>query len=290
MIGAAHIEPMLPELNRGISDRILALLEQSALLGAHPSAPAKSTQGEFVRVTDAHFSNLIEGHDTPVADIERALKGGYSDDPKTRDLQMEAVAHVEVQRMIDQGWMPFPPLSVDGIRWIHQEFCSRLSDSFLEIEDPSKGTMVRVTPGELRSHHVGVGRHLAPEPGALPELLDHFVQAYSSPMLDSKQRILVVPASHHRLLWIHPFADANGRVARLFSHALLKEFGLGSELWPLSRGLALEAVRYKQLLQAADEPRRGDLDGRGSLTEAGLSEFCAFFLDVCTDQIESMSG
>ncbi|HEX5783676.1 MAG TPA: hypothetical protein VFY35_03005, partial [Burkholderiaceae bacterium] len=29
-------------------------------------------------------------------------------------------------------------------------------------------------------------------------------------------------------------------------------------------------ARYKALLQAADEHRRGDLDGRGNLTQAGL--------------------
>ncbi|HTJ57221.1 MAG TPA: hypothetical protein VL418_06640 [Devosiaceae bacterium] len=39
---------------------------------------------------------------------------------------------------------------------------------------------------------------------------------------------------------------------------------------------------------AADEPRRGDRDGRGNLTAAGLSAFCAFFMATCLDQARFM--
>jgi len=84
------------------------------------------------------------------------------------------------------------------------------------------------------------------------------------------RKIIGVAASHHRLLWIHPFIDGNGRVTRLLSHALLRELDVGSELWSVSRGLARRVAEYKSSLQAADEPRRGDLDGRGNLTLAVL--------------------
>ena len=97
-----------------------------------------------------------------------------------------------------------------------------------------------------------------------------------------------VAASHHRLLWIHPFLDGNGRVARLFSHAWLRELGVGSEIWSVSRGLARNVTEYKSRLMAADAQRRGDLDGRGNLTQAGLNEFSRFFLQVCVDQVSFM--
>jgi hypothetical protein len=45
----------------------------------------------------------LEGHDTHPIDIERALKGDYSNDAKKRDLQLEATAHIAVQRWIDSG-------------------------------------------------------------------------------------------------------------------------------------------------------------------------------------------
>ena len=72
------------------------------------------------------------------------------------------------------------------------------------------------------------------------------------------------------------------------SHAKLKRLGIGSSLWSVARGLARNVDRYKALLMAADEPRRSDLDGRGSLSQSALVEFCEFFLRTCVDQIEYM--
>lgn len=290
MTGTARMEPMLPVLDPGLGDQVLALVEKSSSFSGSLNASLKASVGDIIRAMNCYYSNLIEGHDTHLADIERALKNDYSEEPKKRDLQLEAKAHIEVQGMIDRDEMPFPVLSVEGICWIHREFCSRLPDSLLEIEDPVTKTTIHMEPGELRTHQVEIGKHLAPEPSALLALLGRFVQAYSSPMLSKTQRILSVGAGHHRLAWIHPFMDGNGRVTRLLSHALLKELGIGSELWSVSRGLARNVGRYKELLQAADEPRRGDLNGRGTLTEAGLAEFCRFFLGICIDQIDFMKS
>ena len=290
MTGATHMEPMLPDIDAGLGDQVLDLVAKSGSFAGGLNLPLKTSIGDLVRAMNCYYSNLIEGHDTHLADIERAMKNDYSKEPKKRDLQLEAKAHIEVQRIIDRGEMPHPAVSVDGIRWIHREFCSRLPDSLLEMEDPVTKKTVRMVPGELRKYHVVVGRHAAPEPEALDELLARFVQAYSSPMLSKTQRIVSVGAGHHRLAWIHPFMDGNGRVTRLLSHALLRELGVGSELWSVSRGLARNVDRYKVLLEAADEPRHGDRDGRGNLTEAGLANFCRFFLDTCIDQVTFMQS
>ena len=83
--------------------------------------------------------------------------------------------------------------------------------------------------------------------------------------------------------WMHPFLDGNGRVARLHTHVLLHSWGLTNGLWSPLRGFARTESRYKSLLQAADEHRRGDLDGRGNLTQAGLVEWIRYTLEVCID-------
>jgi len=115
-----------------------------------------------------------------------------------------------------------------------------------------------------------------------------FEEAYDATRLTKSRQVIAVAAAHHRFLWIHPFLDGNGRVARLMSHALLLDIGVGSALWSVSRGLARNAGDYKRLLMAADEPRRNDLDGRGALSEDALVDFCRFFLDACLDQIRYM--
>ncbi len=85
-----------------------------------------------------------------------------------------------------------------------------------------------------------------------------------------------VVASHHRYLWIHPYFDEKGRVARMMSYVALLEIEIGSNLWSVAR----DQKQYKLLLEAADGERRGDLDDRGTLPQKALIEFCKFFLNV----------
>ena len=103
-------------------------------------------------------------------------------------------------------------------------------------------------------------------------------------------QVLAAAASHHRLAWIHPFLDGNGRVARLHTHALLRHMGLTTGLWSPLRGFARSQERYDATLAAADEPRAGDLDGRGTLTERGLLAWISYVLEVSLDQVRFMSG
>ena len=104
------------------------------------------------------------------------------------------------------------------------------------------------------------------------------------------QRLVAVAAAHHRLLWIHPFLDGNGRVARLMSYAMLLETLDTGGIWSIARGLARNESTYKGLLMACDAPRRNDLDGRGHLSEEALAKFTKFFLTTCIDQVDFMEG
>lgn len=281
-------EPFLPDT---FSDRLESLAIELPLAAGQFSgrlAPrVRLAVGELVRSMNCYYSNLIEGHDTHPHDIDRALVADYSANPEKRALQLEARAHIEVQRMIDGGQAPkASPLSLDYILWTHREFCSRLPPEALWVVDTRTTEKLPVVPGELRTRMVAVGIHVPPPPEDLLAFMTRFEAAYKS---DSKLKQLVsVAASHHRLAWIHPFLDGNGRVARLISHAMLKELGIGSTLWSISRGLARSVTDYKTNLMAADEPRQGDLDGRGNLSHKSLIAFCEYFLAQCLDQVRFM--
>jgi len=69
----------------------------------------------------------------------------------------------------------------------------------------------------LRQRDVKVGQHVAVSPGSLPRFLARFAEVYGG--LGRLDSLVSVAAAHHRLLWMHPFLDGNGRVARLMSHA-----------------------------------------------------------------------
>lgn len=102
--------------------------------------------------------------------------------------------------------------------------------------------------------------------------MDYFARRYRFEKLGKAGRTLAIPAAHHRFNYIHPFPDGNGRVSRLMSHAMAHEAGIAAHgLWSISRGLArgLESRKdYKRMMDHADMPRQGDLDGRGKPVRA----------------------
>ena len=132
-----------------------------------------------------------------------------------------------------------------------------------------------------------VGVHVAPPADELPSWMARFDEG-APERFGRAERLVAIAAAHHRLLWIHPFADGNGRVARLLSHALLRQSGVGSPLWSVARGLARNIDAYRAYLARADDPPQSLLDGRGILSDGRLADFCRFFLAACSDQVRFM--
>lgn len=272
----------------GLNDLALDLAQKSA--GFRRSLPPSllPSLARLVRAMNCYYSNLIEGHDTHPVDIERALKHDYSKDARKRDLQLEARAHIEVQRWIDEGGLKGRAVTTNGIRETHTRFCELLPEDLLIVEDPNTKERLPMIPGELRHRDVKVGHHFAISPGAVPRFLERFEHIYSR--LGKTNAILSAAAAHHRLLWIHPFLDGNGRVARLISHAMLLDLLDSGAVWSVARGLARRVEEYKQHLANCDNERRNDLDGRGNLSEEALAEFTRFFLTACIDQVTFMES
>ena len=148
-----------------------------------------------------------------------------------------------------------------------------------------------VEAGEIRRRFVHVGRHLPPGAEYVSEFMRRFETFYDPNVMHGLRPITILGAAHHRLMWIHPFLDGNGRVARLFTDAYFYRFRLaGYGLWNVSRGLARQRDNYRRYLEAADFRRENDLDGRGNLSNRTLTEFCRFFLEVCIDQVKFMNS
>ena len=246
---------------------------------------------------NSYYSNLIEGHNTRPRDIERALAGQFDSDQERRNLQIEAAAHVRLQAELDRSAQlaATEPASPDFILWLHREFYRDASEEMLRVRGGGREFLME--PGLWRSreeHDVAVGRHIPPSSHRVTDFMTYFAERYRFDRLGRAARILAIPAAHHRFNYIHPFPDGNGRVSRLMSHAMAHAAGIGSHgLWSISRGLArgLESRSdYKRMMDYADTPRQGDLDGRGNLSERALAEFALWFLRVCLDQVTFMSA
>ena len=284
------IEPLLIPSNarhRGeLADLVLDLAAKSTGLRRSLPDGVVNALSNLVRSMNCYYSNLIEGHYTHPIDIERALNEDYSNDPKKRDLQLEARAHITVQKWLDEDGLSGKATSTEGVLEVHRRFCESLPDDLLWVENPKTKDRIKIVPGKLRKRDVRIGKHIPVSPGALPRFMKRFEQAYER--LGKVDSIIAAATAHHRLLWLHPFLDGNGRVARLLSYAMLRESLDTGGLWSIARGLARNEDEYKGHLAACDLPRRNDLDGRGNLSEEALVEFVRFFLKICIDQVTFM--
>lgn len=289
----ARIEPCGIEeaVPVALSDLVLEIRSKAEGLGRqlHPKAAAELRR--MTRIMNAYYSNLIEGHNTRPRDIEAALAGRI-EEVEDRPLAQEAAAHVRVQDWIDdlaaRGGLP-EPTSVPFLQDIHRRFYEAMPEDFRFMEH--RGIRTPIIPGAFRAEgeEVTVGRHQPPSAPRIPAFMAHFERRYRGLTQGATGRILSIPAAHHRFNYIHPFLDGNGRVSRLMSHAMCHEAGIGGHgLWSISRGLARglqDPAEYKERMDAADQPRRGDLDGRGNLSLATLTTFTGWFLSVILDQL-----
>lgn len=288
------MEPMLPvsgghELAE-LSVKIFA--KAGELKASLPSRVVRRELAGLVKGMNSYYSNLIEGHKTLPRDIEKALQEDFSDKEALRNQRM-SVAHIAAENAMRDLLSSRPETDVfapEFIAWLHQEFYRHLPEEEWFTTSQS-GKKYRIEPGRWRDHNVDVGRHIPPDHPVVGEFLSRFHAVYKDDGIYATNRLVALSAAHHRLAWIHPFGDGNGRVARLHSQSAMIQAGIdGDGLWTLSRGLARSRSRYYSVLQSADQQRHGDLDGRGNLSDKGLSEFCLFFLSQMLDQIEFMIG
>lgn len=245
------------------------------------------------RTMNSYYTNRIEGEHTRPSDIERALLQDYSANADIARKQRLAVAHIRTEehceasldrRLEEEGadaprWL----YSGEALTWLHGELFRDLPVDDLRLSDGSV-----MVPGELHHRGVAVGRHEAPAATSMPRFIARWQEVYGKVRRGGASEVASA-AAHHRLASIHPFPDGNGQVARLHTHLLLHGWGLTCGLWSPLRGFARTEQTYKALLQAADEHRRGDLDGRGNLTQAGLVRWIEYTLDVCIDEVEFMA-
>lgn len=282
------IEDVIPE---ALSDLVVTVRAAASEvgIGLHPNS-ARELRG-MVRIMNAYYSNLIEGHNTRPRDIEDALAGLPVDEDR-RPLAEEAVAHVRVQAWIDDladRRELIEPTAISFIQEVHRRFYNAMPEEFRFTE--MNGVRQEIIPGMFRSHgqEVAVGRHQPPSAERVPAFMDHYAMRYRGLTQGATGRILSIPAAHHRLNYIHPFLDGNGRVSRLVSHAMVRVAGIGGYgLWSISRGLARgleDRNEYKTRMDMADTERQGALDGRGNLSQSRLESFSDWFLKVMLDQI-----
>jgi Fic family protein len=261
----------------------LALAASS--LAHHPIA--QHLRG-LLRVMNSYYTNRIEGQHTRPSELEQALRQDFSNDARLAAKQRLAVAHIDAEIELEQRYRGEAGAralySPGAVCDLHRTLFARLPAQDLQAVSEAP-----IVPGQWRQREVSVGRHVAPVASSIEAFVARWATVYG-PLRRGEAMLVGMAAAHQRLGWIHPFIDGNGRVMRLHTHVVLTALGYTGGLWSPLRGFARSVDRYYALLAAADEPRRGDLDGRGNLSEAALVDWVDYTLDVCLDQVGFMEA
>lgn len=280
-----QFEPLLPSALR--QEPLLAKAHDLAMAAtALAGQPIAKEMRGLLRAMNSYYTNRIEGQHTRPHELEQALRQDFSKDAHLAARQRLAIAHIDAEVALEaryagnEGAKALYGLA--AIRDIHRALFVQLPDA-----DLSTGDGAVIVPGEIRSREVSVGRHVAAAASTVEQFLIRWVDVYGG-VRRGEAALVAMAASHQRLGWVHPFVDGNGRVMRLHSHCLLSALGYTGGLWSPLRGFARSVDRYYALLAAADEPRRGDVDGRGNLSEAALVDWIDYVLEICLDQVAFM--
>jgi Fic family protein len=288
------LTPILPgkKLIGPLKDMATEVATASAGLEKSIARATARTLGERLRLINSYYSNLIEGHKTTIAEIEAALASRFVDKPERRYAQELCAAHVLTERefMAQSEHDPgFDVCSSDVLSRIHATFYSHLPAEHLTTHHAGGFTGIPVMPGTLRDSEVSVdGRtQHGPRADTLPRHMAIFREAFTPRAFHGDEKLIAAAISHHRLTWLHPFRDGNGRISRLHTGLYLAGINVNQcNLWSLSRGFSRNKDGYMLNLRATDSPERAN--GQDFFDEALTADFCRFFFEICLDQISFM--
>ena len=282
MESTQRIEPcQLGSVPDRIADLVADVVAKSARLEARLAPATAVGLADLLRLANCYYSNLIEGHVTRPRDIERALAEDMDKDRRLRGSAARgcrACAGSTVDRYpfreggvgragVHRGDYLDPPGVLPGCGGRHGD---PQTAGRWQLSDEA-----RVFSNTVRSGQLGGSPPATVECGG-GFVHGIFQRRFALGSLGSAGRLPAIPIAHHRLNYIHPFPDGNGRTSRLMSHAMALRANIGAHgLWSVSRGLARGLPgrpTYQEMMDHADTPRSSATDGRGNLSLRALGD------------------
>lgn len=185
-----------------------------------PLAPENAKQLHSVYLAKGVMATTaIEGNTLTEEEVLAQIEGRLELPPSRQYLGQEIENVVKACNLIGQEVIPrgHSPISPDDVK----EYNRLVLEAIPLGED--------VVPGEIRGHSVGVGRYRGAPAEDCEYLLARFCQWLNNlefpEGLEQPFSTLTAIAAHLYFLCIHPFADGNGRTARLIEFRYLLQAG-----------------------------------------------------------------
>jgi Fic family protein len=200
----------------------------AALRPLSPESVASLAVAWDVRMV--HESNAIEGNSLTLRETELVLSKGVTVSGKPLKDHIEALNLAKAWEQVKELAKPNAVLTERDLLDLHRIVLTRVEDSFA---------------GSYRTGSVRIAgsNHVPPNPVTVPELREELITELGN-IADPVERAAKL---HHGIARIHPFADGNGRTARLAMNFVLISAGYPPISIPTDLRLA-----YYEALEAAD--------------------------------------
>jgi len=218
---------------------------------------------------EAVGSARIEGNTTQLLELMDAEQSPESRIPQgVKEIRNMEKALVFIDRIINRQ-----AIDLDFISEVHR----------LIIEDlrPPPAGDGDHRPGKFRQEEVGIGHssHLPPPPWEIVQLMKELVTFMNTDHAP-KYDLIKAAQFHHRFVWIHPFENGNGRMARLLTYALMIKQGFrlnNSRIINPTSVFCMDRNLYYKMLSIADNG-----------TKEGQEMWCTYMLRGLRDEIRKI--
>ena len=258
--------------------QIQATLQALDIMPMHPEEAYELNTTYLAK--GIHGTTAIEGNRLSERQVLELIQGDATLDPEDhlQIKQIDSVVSAYTAVALDTVPREPPAFSIELLHQYHG-----LVLDGLETDE--------ARAGQLRTHNVTVGRYLAPPPDDCEILLAQFCDWLNTEMpvpdrfksYELAFEIVKAIMAHVYFALIHPYADGNGRMARLIEHTLLLRAGVpASAAHVFSYCYSRTRYRYYQELQDT----HGDFVD-GAYRRLELSKFVLYALDQAMEELES---
>ncbi|WP_281168476.1 Fic family protein [Desulfovirgula thermocuniculi] len=243
-----------------MQEKLLLVSELKRKLdGFRPFSPVQAARlREYLLVEWTHHSTALEGNTLSLRETRLVLLDGLTVGGKTLREHLEVVDHRDAVEWLEEAVRGGVPLTEGLVREVHR----------LVLKSTFPGEAGRYRRGGVR---IAGSRHVPPAAGDVPSLVREMAEEYAGRA--GEHPVLRAAWLHWRLAWIHPFADGNGRTARL-----LMNFSLMRDGYPPAVIRKEDRLRYLDALEAASIG--GDLEPFAELVAERVHESLLLYLEA----------
>jgi len=229
---------------------------------------------EIFHMLESISSARIEGNRTTVLEYIESKLDTSTDKP--RNIQEIDNMHKTISLIDD--YIKDSPINKTFISMVHQAVVEGLLP-------PPNGEGDK-TPGQYRKENVRINKsqHQPPDFTRVTDYMDGLIK-FIGQDVPSKFDLIKVAQVHHQFVWIHPFANGNGRTVRMLTYAMLVKYNFkineGRILNP-SAVFCIDRNKYYEYLSLAD-----------SGTNEGIEKWCEYVLSglkIEIDKIDNLSN